>query len=758
MNIQNVNAATPPERLQGYGSAAALSAAANERSRAGLRADVREILRIINRRKWLILMVVVAVAGIAFGVLSQLTPRYTATALVMLDTRKTKVTDVEAVVSGLATDVAALQSEVELLRSRSMLGRVVDKLNLVQDPEFNGRLRTSVLRDLRTRLGIDALFGRSAPTGPDGVSAEELERSAVVDALLGATTVVPRGRSLVIAISAESADRVKAARIANTLSDFYIVDQLETKFEATRRASMWLEEKLGDLRGQVQAAERAVAQYRERNRLTETRDSNVVVQQLAELNSQLTLARAQTAEKAARLRQLEDMVASKTSTDSVAEVLQNPLIQRLREQEAELARREADLSARYGANHPRMINIKAEAADLQGKIAGEIRKITAALGNEVRVARVREQTLQSQLTTLERQAGELGRAGVELRQLEREAQSSRTLYENFLNRFKETSQQEDIQQPDARIVSPAVVPTAKSYPRSTLILVLAFVAGAILAAGLVVMLERMDAGFRSVGQIEEKTGHATLGAVPFIGGALRGAKSSPHNYIVSKPASSFGEALRSVHTALLLNTVDQPAKVVMTTSSVPGEGKSTFCLSLARLLAMGGQRRRIVLVDLDLRRPTLEKSLGIKAKAYVDEYILGTKPLEDVVGVDEKTGLHYVCARSKTTTPVEVLESEKMRQFVEALARNYDVVLLDTPPVLAVADARVVSTIADYVVFLVRWEKTPREIVLHALKLISEGGKRIGVALNQVNVRKQGYYGYGDYGYYYGRYKKYYTD
>lgn len=758
MNIQNVNAASVPERLQGYGNAAALAAAAAERTRPGLRADVREVLRTINRRKWLILMVVAAVVGIAAGVLSQLTPRYTATTLVMLDTRKTKVTDVEAVVSGLTTDVAALQSEVELLRSRTMMGRVVDKLNLVQDPEFNGRLRGSLMRDLRARLGVDALFSRPVEPSASEVSAAELERSSVVDALLGRTTVVPRGRSFVIAISAESANRVKAARIANTLADFYIVDQLETKFEATRRASAWLEEKLGDLRSQVQTAERAVAQYRERNRLTETRDSNVVVQQLGELNSQLTLARAQSAEKAARLRQLEEMIASRTATDSVAEVLQNPLIQRLREQEAELARREADLSARYGANHPRMVNIKAEAADLQGKIAGEIRKITAALGSEVRVARVREQSLQSQLNTLERQAGDLGRAGVELRQLEREAQSSRTLYENFLNRFKETSQQEDIQQPDARIVSQAVVPTSASYPRSTLILAMAFVAGAVLAAALVVMLERIDAGFRSVVQIEDKTGHATLGAVPFIGSALGGAKSSPHNYIVSKPASSFGEALRSVHTALLLNTVDTPAKVMMVTSSVPGEGKSTFCLSLARLLAMGGQRRRVVLVDLDLRRPMLEKSLGIKAKAYVDEYILGTRPLEDVIGIDEKTNLHYVCARGKTSTPVELLESDKMRQFVEALSRNYDVVLLDTPPVLAVADARVVSTIADYVVFLVRWEKTPREVVMHALKLISEGGKRIGVALNQVNVRKQGYYGYGDYGYYYGRYKKYYTD
>jgi succinoglycan biosynthesis transport protein ExoP len=755
VNIQNVNAASVPERLQGYGSAAALAAAAAERTRPGLQADVREVLRTINRRKWLILLVVAAVVGIAAGVLSQLTPRYTATTLVMLDTRKTKVTDVEAVVSGLTTDVPALQSEVELLRSRTMMGRVVDKLNLVQDPEFNGRLRGSLMRDLRARLGVDALFPR--PAAPS-VSAAELERSSVVDALLGRTTVVPRGRSFVIAISAESADRVKAARIANTLADFYIVDQLETKFEATRRASAWLEDKLGDLRSQVQTAERAVAQYRERNRLTETRDSNVVVQQLGELNSQLTLARAQSAEKAARLRQLEEMIASRTATDSVAEVLQNPLIQRLREQEAELARREADLSARYGANHPRMVNIKAEAADLQGKIAGEIRKITAALGNEVRVARVREQSLQSQLNTLERQAGDLGRAGVELRQLEREAQSSRTLYENFLNRFKETSQQQDIQQPDARVISQAVVPSSASYPRSTLILAMAFVAGIVLAAALVVMLERMDAGFRSVAQIEDKTGHATLGAVPFIGGALRGAKSSPHNYIVSKPASSFGEALRSVHTALLLNTVDTPAKVMMVTSSVPGEGKSTFCLSLARLLAMGGQRRRVVLVDLDLRRPMLEKSLGIKAKAYVDEYILGTRPLEDVIGIDEKTNLHYVCARPKTSTPVELLESDKMRQFIEALSRSYDVVMLDTPPVLAVADARVVSTIADYVVFLVRWEKTPREVVLHALKLISEGGKRIGVALNQVNVRKQGYYGYGDYGYYYGRYKKYYTD
>lgn len=709
--------------------------------------SAREILRVLNRRKLLIAATIVGVMAATFLILAALTPRYTATALVMLDSRKTKVVNSEAVLSGLPNDIASIQSEVEILRSRTMARKVVDKLNIVSRPEFDPTA-LPWYRDLLVKGGV-----MSPPVPLD----EATIRERVVDQVMARTTVTPRGRSYVIAASFESSDRKFAADVANTLADFYIVDQLETKFEATRRATDWLNEKLTDLRKQVETAERAVAAYRERNRLNETsRESNVTTQQVVEINTQLTLAKAQTAEREARLRQINELLRSPRGAESAAEVLSSPLIQRLREQETDLVRREAELSQRYGPNHPRMLNVRAEAADLKIKIADEVKKIVQGLTNEVQVAKARETTLQTQLDRLERQAGDLGRSAVGLRQLEREAESSRAIYSSFLTRFKETREQEDIQQADARIVSQAVAPNAASYPQRTLILGLAFLGAITLAAGLVVLVERLDSGFRTSDQLESETGMPVLGTVPLIP-AVASLRKSPVNYIVEKPTSAYAEALRGVFTAISLGTLDAPPKIVMVTSSVPGEGKSTFSMSLARLMAKTGRNKKVCIVDLDLRRPSVQKLIGKKEGPTIEQYILGEKQLDEIINVDEKSGLHFVTARAKTPNPVELLESEHMRDFLLALSRVYDLVILDTPPALAVADPRIVAPIADYIVFLVQWERTPRELAMKTVKLLSETGRRVGAVLNQVNPRRQAKYGYGDYGSY-ARYSRYYTN
>ncbi len=709
--------------------------------------SAREILRVLNRRKLLIAATLIGVMAATFLILSSITPRYTATALVMLDSRKTKVVNSEAVLSGLPNDIASIQSEVEILRSRTMARKVADKLNIIARPEFNPAVQPWY-REYLEKVGI---------VGPAPVLDPQTARERVVDAVMSRTTVTPRGRSYAMGISFESSDRRFAAEVANAIADFYIVDQLETKFEATKRATDWLNEKLTDLRKQVEVAERAVAAYRERNRLNETsRESNVTTQQVVEINTQLTLAKAQTAEREARLRQVNELLRSPRGAESAAEVLSSPLIQRLREQETEVVRREAELSNRYGPNHPRMLNVRSEMVDLKKKIEDEVRKIVQGLTNEVQVAKARESTLQTQLDRLERQAGDLGRSAVGLRQLEREAESSRVIYNSFMGRFKETREQEDIQQADARIISGAVPPNASSYPQRSLILAIALLGAVALAAGLVVLVERLDSGFRSSDQLENETGLPVLGTVPLIP-SVASLRKSPVNYIVEKPTSAYAEALRGVFTAISLGTLDHPPKIIMVTSSVPGEGKSTFSVSLARLMAKTGRSKKVCIVDLDLRRPSVQKLIGKKDTNTIEQYILGEKQLDEIIHVDEKSGLHFVTARSKTPNPVELLESEHMREFLLALSRVYDLVILDTPPALAVADPRIVASIADYIVFLVQWERTPRELALKTVKLLSETGRRVGAVLNQVNPRRQAKYGYGDYGSY-ARYNRYYTN
>jgi len=246
--------------------------------------------------------------------------------------------------------------------------------------------------------------------------------------------------------------------------------------------------------------------------------------------------------------------------------------------------------------------------------------------------------------------------------------------------------------------------------------------------------------------------------IPILSGRVLGGVS-PALFGVRKPASAYAEALRSSFTALTLGSLDRPPKVIQVTSSLPDEGKSTYPASLAGLLAKSNPEKRIVLVDCDLRRSAVVKSLGQpESDATLDRYLTGACTLEDAVRRDEESGLYFIGARVNTPNSAEILDSNAMRSFVATLSATYDVIVLDTPPVMAVSDARVVSRIADYIVFLVRWERTPRELVINALSTLRDLRKPIGVVLSQVDVRRHSKYGYGDYGYYYSKYRDYYRN
>jgi succinoglycan biosynthesis transport protein ExoP len=342
--------------------------------------------------------------------------------------------------------------------------------------------------------------------------------------------------------------------------------------------------------------------------------------------------------------------------------------------------------------------------------------------------------------------------------LEREAQSTRAVYEDFLKRFKELREQQDIQQPDARVLSPASVPSIPAYPRYTLTMLLALATGVMLGAILIAIIERLDGGFRTGDQIERLTGRALVGMVPILSRTTLG-KSAPARFAIDKPSSAYAESLRSAYTAIMLGSLDKPPKIIMTTSSLPGEGKSTFVCSPAGLMARSNPEKKVIVVDCDLRRSAILTALGVPPTGgTLDEYLTGTKTLDQIIGREETSGLYYIPAKSNTPNSAEILDSNAMRNFVQGLAEQFDLVFLDTPPLMAVSDARVTAQLADYIVFLVRWEETNRELAINALKLVRDLRKHVGVVLAQVNIRRHSRYGYGDYGYYYSKYRDYYTN
>jgi exopolysaccharide transport family protein len=719
--------------------------------------DVRNFLRMLNRRKWHLVSVTAVVVALAFVFLAQTIPEYRSTALVMFDTRKAKVTNTTDVLGGLTADLVAVQTEIEVLRSASLLGRVVDKTALDQDPEFSDprpTLFSTIVGEIKNFIRPVWDNNRTAPS-PNATP--NPQRARAIGYLSRNLTIAGRGRSYVIAVSFDAAEPAKARRIVDAITDAYIVDQLNAKFEATKRATEWLDERLGELRRNVEAADRAVADFREKNGLTIVKDSTIVGQSLMELNSQLIQARAQLADRESRLIALQRAQRDPAALGSITEVLNSPVISSLRGQEAEVGRRVADLVQRYGDSHPRLLQARAELSQIQGRLAIEVGKVISSVQGDAEAARAKEHELKTQVHNLERQAGNLAGNGTELRQLEREAQSSRTIYEDFLKRFKELREQQDIQQPDARILSPATVPTSPVYPRYGLTLGLAAAAGLILGAALIGVMERLDGGFRTGEQIERLTGLPTLGMIPSLPKAAL-AKQSPARFAVMKPSSAYSEALRSALTAIMLGAIDSPPRVMLVSSSMPDEGKTTFAASLAGLLARSNPGKKYILVDCDLRRSSITRALGVPAESAdtLDAYLSGAKRLEQVLKRDEESGLYYIAARPNTPNSAEILDSRAMQRFLDLLKETYDLVILDTPPVMAVSDARVIAKAVDYVVFLIRWERTPRELAINALKLMKDLQVGIGVVLSQVDVRRHSRYGYGDYGYYYSRYREYY--
>jgi len=695
--------------------------------------------------------------------LMQQKSRYTASSSVMIGVPKSQVVDIEAVLGGIATgNDTAIIGEIEVLQSRELAKKVIDKLDLLTREEFNPGLRPA--GGLLSHLSLGQYIpddwklalGKTPPEEPTEEERNQRLAATATDIFLGKLQVSQLSYSNVVKINFESLDPGLAARVANELPESYIIGQMEAKFEATEKATTWLNDQLSELKDKVAASERAVEMYRDQHGLTEVKGSGVVMEQLAAINSQLIIARAERAEIEARLRHLQSLMkGSRTEIESASEVLSSTLIQRLREQEAQVMRKASELSTEYGAKHPKMLQVEAEIRDIQDRIKREIKKIASGLKNEVDVVRTRERSLKESLDELKQASGLQNQEAVQLRALEREASANRTLFETFLGRFKETSSTSGMEEADARVISKAEVPRSASYPKkkSTLIKI---IIGAFFVAGiLVLVIQAITPGLLSPEQLENELGIPAIGLIPLV------AKAEPQDYILDKPHSSFGEALNSLKTSLILSGPDEAVKTIQITSAVPEEGKSTLALSFARLLAMSG--KKVMLVDADLRRASLEKKLGLptNSKGLTDLVMSNETNLAGFFIKDEKSEVLIMPkGGAKYVNASDIFSSHRMETIIAILRKKFDYVIFDTPPVMAVSDARILGRLVDKTVFVVQWDKTPRKVIKAALQQLKQSDVDIaGCVLQQVNLKRYGSYGYGDSGYYYhhGKYGQYYT-
>jgi capsular exopolysaccharide synthesis family protein len=715
-----------------------------------------------------------------------ITPRYTATSLVMMQPRPTRVIDLEAVVSDLAPDESSVETQIRVLTSRELAEQVAQELGLFSDPEFNPALKEQVDRSavlaswfpdaaheagaLATRLGewLDhyrpttvgvADEAQPETDGPppsegSGDSPASSPHEAVVANFLKKLDVSRGGRSFAISVDFTSTDPAKAARIANAVARAYVDRQLAGKETATSEATQWLTERVEQLRDRVLTSERAVEEYRAANQLLDGSGTGLNEQQLASLTARLIDVRAERDEKEAQLAQVREVIESGAGYDALAEVMSSPVILMLREQETTLLRQRAQLSREYGERHPMMLQLEAERQDLAAKIEREGRNVIQSLESEVRVAARREEALEQSLLEAKGQSSVISRARIQLSELEREAAANRSIYETFLARLAETREQQDLLQADARVISTAFVPAEPSFPKPRLMLVSGFLMSLTTGLLLAFLTEHLDRGLHAGRHLEQRLGVSNLGLVPTVRRLRR--RQRHHQYLLEEPLSEYAEAIRSVRKSLQLLNIDQPPKVVMVTSTLPGEGKTTLATSLAA--SMASSSFNTMLVDLDLRHPSVARELTQPVSHDLLDFMTGRASLDEVIHSDPSVeGLAYIPIKQLTRSPLNLLESEKMSWLIAQLRTRYDYVVLDTPPTLGITDARATARLADAVLFVVRWRRTKAEPALRGLELLMESHARVaGAVMTQVNLRKLAKLAYGDPGEYYKAYKAYY--
>lgn len=719
--------------------------------------NLREVFRLIWRRKTLIASTILLVMLASVLIVFQLTPLYTAETRVLIGTRTSNVVDIESVLEALRPDRTTLQSEVEVLASRSLAEQVVDELGLMENPEFNRLLRPPSLRNpirwLFTSLR-SALFGGDPSALATPQEAERRARNDVITALQEVIAVDLVRISRVALVTVTSEDPELAAKIANTLAEVYLREQIRQKLEAGDQAAVFLNERVETIRNQVEQSDRAVEDYRQEQGLTQARDTTLIEQQISEVNTLLIAAQARTAEADASLRQARAQMRSEGDIYAVPEVLAAPLIQNLRMQEARLAGEAAQMASEYGARHPQLINVTAELSDIRGKIAVEVDRIVLGLQNSLEVAQTRERTLVQSLDDLKAEAAQLTDSQARLRILEREAEANRALFDVFLSRYNETGQQEDLQSADARVISRATVPSEPSWPNIEAAMGISLVVSILLSLLMVFLIEQVfDRGFRHAEQIENLLNAGMLGVVPM----LDEPEETLPGYVLEKPVSAFAESLRMLHTGLLLTDAeDAPSVSVLVTSSVPEEGKTFIALAWARQVARSG--RKVLLVDADLRHGQIGKRLGLSDKHGLLQLLTGhLESAEEAIQHDERSGLDVLTAGRTVEVPTDILRSRLMSELMDTLKSSYELIIVDSPPALLVSDSRTLARLLDKTVFVVRWADTVRKVAANTYKqLLESEAQMAGVVLSMAQVKRRGKYGYA-YDRLSPKYERYYT-
>lgn len=714
--------------------------------------DLGYYVHLVKSRLTSIVCFTILCTAIAVLIVLSTTPTYTATSTLLIESSQKKAISIEEVVGIDTTAKEYYLTQFEILKSNQVSKRVIEKLNLVENPEFNSKLNdtsTSLFDDWKA-IAMNIKVIASFIGSPDDVeldqNATDVAYRRVLKEFKSRLTISPIRKTQLVNISFESEDPELAAIIANEIGQAFIENSLESKLVANEQATSWINQRLTELKQQLDRSERALLDFLERQELID--DSGIIALTSSEL-SNLTERIARASDKRIETQALYNALKGNKNVDvstlaSISLISNHPQIRDIRQAESDAAKIVSELSKRYGPKHDKMIQANAQLKSIQNRASSLILKLINGIEKELTSAINQEKLLKNELSSKKEEFQALSVVKREYDSLKREVDTNAKLYDLFLTRQKETSATSDFSSANARFSDYALVPESPSKPNKKLVVLISFFVSTGLAIALVVIQDALNKTIENARDFENKLRMLPTGSLPIVRDKMHKNEHIALNVLKDKKFSFFKEATDSIRTSLLLSLRNEDRKVLAVSSSVPDEGKTTTSISLAYSFS---KLERVLLIDCDLRKGSLATRFSVqKSQPGITNFFLTNTPIEECIVNIEEGNLDVLPSGMHVNNPQEILSSRGFKELLDDLSDRYDRIIIDTPPILPVKDAFIVGKLSKGIILVVKANSTTSSVYKHTTTLFSEHQIKIdGVILNKVLIPKKGKHTYQEY-------------
>ncbi|WP_423186155.1 GumC family protein [Alishewanella sp. d11] len=701
--------------------------------------DLRQLFAVVWRAKWRILTFTFLCGVLAVFVLLNMSPLYRSTATLLIEAQQARAIKIDEVYGFNSAQQEFYLTQFEVLKSRTIAEEVFDILQVAQHPEYQPK--PSKLAEFKQLLPF-----LPAEEAPDPELAAIGLRRGQLNKFVSNISINPIRRTQLVQISFTAEDPRLAQAVANAIGEAYMNSQLNARFGITQKANTWLGGRVAELRERLDESERRLEEFKADNGLVDVEGVTALDQrELENLNEQLTEARARKAETEGFLALVRRSGRNDISRlESLPEITSHISIQNVKREVLLAERKVAETSKVFGPKHPRMISAQAELAAVQQSLQQQILRLIDGVEKEAEAAAERLAGLEQRFAQVRSRFSGLGSLESDYRRLEREVETNRLLYDNFMARQKETEVTGDFDAPLARFTDLAILPTQPFKPNKKLLLLLVLVGSFGLGVVVTLIFDALNDTIKTPDDAEKLLKRRSLGFIPRVKQKL--TKQQIARMFFNKEQRYFREAVSNIRTSVSLLSLEHETKVILVTSSVAGEGKTTVAINTGFAFSA---LERVLIIDADMRKPTLGEKLDIPAyQPGLANILAGINNLAECVVRDEESGIDILAAGAVPLNPLELLASEKMAELLTGLKEQYDRIIIDSPPVQAVSDALQLAPLTDAVIVVVKADHTRTPAIANTLaRIIQAHGNVFGVVLNQMDVNKAAAH-YGNYGYY----------